>query len=441
MKNGNPWEDRDWSCPLLETKDDSPSDPPVDTAEIKALIEKHGSAVEDIRKNGDQAIKDAEGRLDKKFEDVLTKDAGEKINAHITKLEEKVKSLRLEAKRPIFLDGSGQKQELTEAQMEHKAAFDKFFRKGTEDGLRDLESKALSVGVDPEGGYTVPIEMEAGFDRLTREFSNMRNIARVQQISGTTYKRQIDHGGATSGWVGERQARPETGTPTLSEQRFEVHELYANPTATQNILDDSTISIEAWLAEEVAFEFAKQEGLAFVSGDGVGKPKGFLAHTNVENDNWGWGKIGYKNSGASGGFPTEVGAASDSLIDLIYSLKRVWRGNAHFLMNDKTIGTLRKLKDADGNPLWHSHLTSGEPDQILGYRVGIMPDMPDLDDSGKFPIAFGNFQRGYLVLERQGTRVLRDPFTKKPYVQFYTTKRVGGGVLHYEAYKLLRVGT
>ena len=232
---------------------------------------------------------------------------------------------------------------------------------------------------------------------------------------------------------------PFPGTaPTLAELEFPAMELYAMPAATQTLLDDSAVDIDAWIAHEVETAFAEQEGTAFVTGDGNKKPTGFLDYTQVAEASWAWSKIGYLATGVDGDFAaTDPG---DKLVDLVFALKAGYRGNAHFVMNRKTQGEVRKLKDGDGNYLWQPGHQAGVPPTLMGFPVTEAEDMPDIG-SDTTPIAFGDFSRGYLVVDRIGTRILRDPYSAKPYVLFYTTRRVGGGVQDFDAIKLLKFGT
>lgn len=317
---------------------------------------------------------------------------------------------------------------------EHAKAFDQFFRKGAEAGLKDLEIKAgLSTLSDPDGGYTVPEQVDTTIDRVAMEVSAIRRLATTMRIGTDTYKKLVNQGGASSGWVGEKGARAETDTPTLTQIAINTKEIYANPAATQALLDDSTINIAAWLAGEVNIEFAEQENEAFITGDGVEKPKGILGYTNITNASYAWGKVGFIPTGAASTFTN-----TDKLIDLQHALKSIYRNGAAWLMNDATQAHVRKFKDGDGAYIWRPGLDAGAPNTILGKMVEIDDNMPDIG-AGEYPIAFANFKRAYLIIDRIGVRVLRDPYTNKPFVHFYTTKRVGGGLVMYEAIKLMKV--
>ena len=210
------------------------------------------------------------------------------------------------------------------------------------------------------------------------------------------------------------------------------------PAATASLLEDTVVDLDQWISSEVEAAFAEQEGTAFVAGDGVNKPKGFLDYTEVAESSWVWGQIGYVVTGVSGALPASH--PSDVLIDTVYALKAGYRQNANWVMNRKTQGSVRKLKDADGNYLWQPPAAAGQRAMLMGFPLVEAEDMPDAG-ANTTPIAFGDFGRGYLVVDRTGVRVLRDPYSAKPYVLFYTTKRVGGGVQDFDAIKLLKYGT
>jgi HK97 family phage major capsid protein len=241
--------------------------------------------------------------------------------------------------------------------------------------------------------------------------------------------------GPAVGWVGETDARPQTSSPVLDELSFPAMELYAMPAATAVLLEDSAVNLDQWIAQEVEQVFATQEGTAFVSGDGSNKPKGFLSYTTVADASWSWGNIGYIASGAAGAFPSSN--PSDVLIDFIYAVKAPYRQNANFVMNRKTQATVRKFKDSTGNYIWQPPAVAGGRASLMGFPVIESEDMPDIA-ANALSIAFGDFGSGYLVVDRAGVSVLRDPYTAKPYVLFYTTKRVGGGVQNFEAIKLMK---
>ncbi|HYD37291.1 MAG TPA: phage major capsid protein [Allosphingosinicella sp.] len=310
---------------------------------------------------------------------------------------------------------------------------DNYLRKGLETGV---ELKALSSLTDAAGGYAVPEELDSEIGRLLTSISPIRSIANVVKVGSAGYRKLVATGGTPSGWVSETAARPETGTPAFTEIAPPSGELYANPAASQAMLDDAAFDVEAWLAQEIATEFARAEGSAFVSGNGVNRPKGFLAAPNsAQGDSTRpFGTVQYLATGAAGGFGA---SAPDKLIDLVQTLRPPYRQGAVFVMNSATASQIRKLKTADGAFLWQPGLTAGQPDILLGYPVVEAEDMPDVA-ADSLSIAFGNFRAGYLIAERIETQILRDPFTNKPFVHFYATKRVGGQVANSEAIKLLK---
>lgn len=365
--------------------------------------------------------------------DPLTLEKIERANADITTLTSAVNEAKA-AIDALRVGGGGSEGVSAEAR-EHATAFNQFFRKGAEAGLRELEVKAaLTTDSDPSGGYLVPEQTDAEIDRVLGTVSAIRSISRVVSIGGGTYKKIVNLGGTGSGWVAERAARPETGSPSLSEISINAGELYANPATTQRLLDDASFDVERWLAEEVSVEFAEEEGAAFVSGDGINKPRGFLSYTTAANASYAWGGLGYVVTGAAADFASSN--PGDALIDLYYGLKAGYRAGASFVTSDAILGKIRKFKDGQGNYLW-APPTADMPGTILGKPVVTDDNMPNVA-AGAFPVAFGNFSRGYLISDVGATAVLRDPYTNKPYVHFYTTKRVGGAVVNFEAIKLLK---
>jgi len=329
---------------------------------------------------------------------------------------------------------------LSGEQIAHKEAFAHFMRKGTQEGLAEIEAKALSTGVTTDGGFAVPTEIDGQIESLLIETSPIRQVARVVEIGSSDWKTLVSVSGAAPvGWVGETAPRTETDTPTFQEVVPPLGEIYANPAATQAMLDDAFFNVEEFLAENIAEEFASAEGAAFVAGDGINKPKGFLqAPTATAGDaTRAFGTLQYVPTGVAGGFPATNPA--DILFDVIDALRPGYRQGAVWVMNSATANRVRKFKDSSGQYLWLQGLVADTPDRLLGYPVVISEDMPVIATDG-LSIAFGNFRRGYVITDRRGVRVLRDPFSNKPFVHFYTTKRVGGGVVNSQAIKLLKFG-
>ncbi|WEK02782.1 MAG: phage major capsid protein [Candidatus Devosia phytovorans] len=395
----------------LETKAGAGSD-------IAALFAEFSGAFEEFKRTNDQRIAEIEKRGSA---DTLLEGKLDRLNAVLDGQKAALDRVALERARPA-LDGKA-----ASLGGEYKAAFASYVKRG--------EEKALQIGVNADGGYVVPPETETEITRLMTAVSPIRAIAGVRQVSGAVYKRPISVTGPQVGWVGETAARPVTNSQTLAELSYPTMELYAMPAATSAFLDDAAVDVGQWIAEEVNAAFAAQETTAFVTGNGVNKPTGFLAATAVNEINWSWGNLGYVPTGVAGALPAT--SASDVLIDLVYALKAGYRQNASWVMNRKTQGTLRKLKDADGNYLWQPAATADGKARFMGFDLVEAEDMPGIA-AGSMSIAFGDFKRGYLIVDRQGVSVLRDPFSSKPYVLFYTTKRVGGGIADYDAIKLLK---
>ena len=315
---------------------------------------------------------------------------------------------------------------------EIKGFVDGYLRKG-----RENELKSINGLTSAEGGYAVPRQIDAAIAARLKSISPIRSIAQVVQTGSAGYRKLVTTGNTASGWVSETSARPETATPSFAEIVPPSGELYANPAASQAMLDDAMFDLEAWLADEIAMEFARAEGAAFINGNGTNRPKGFLtANTSLQDDTARpFGTLQHLVSGEAAGLGSVIELV---LIDLVHSLKSGHRQGASWVMNSATLAEVRKLKAADGSFIWQPGLVEGQPDRLLGYPVVEAEDMPDVA-AGAFPIAFGNFRAGYLIAERSATTILRDPFTNKPFVHFYATKRIGGQVLDSDAIKLLKI--
>jgi len=401
------------------------------------LIGRINNAFEQFKQDNDARLKG----IEKKFDDVVQSEKVDRINADISSMQDALNQLN--ASLAVMRVGSASDDQLSPEKREYAKAFDRFFRRGIENNLRDLEVKAaVRSDSDPDGGYTVPEQLESTIDRVLATVSAMRGEAQVMSISTGTYKKLVGQGGTSSGWVGQRESRSETNTSTLSQLEFPAMELYANPAATQTLLDDSAVNIEEWLASEVAIEFAEEEGAAFVSGTGINQPRGFLSYDTVADASYSWGKLGFIVTGEAADFIAEDPV--DPFINLVYALKQGYRQNAKWIMNKASQAKVRKFKDDSDNYMWTPPFMGGvqvaQPATFLGYPI-IDDDNMSSVGANAFPVAFGDFRRGYLIVDRVGVRVLRDPFTNKPYVHFYTTKRVGGGVQNFEAIKLLKCST
>ena len=327
-----------------------------------------------------------------------------------------------------------------EIDVPHQKAFGAYLRSGDDDGLRhlELEEKALSTAVTGDGGYLVDPVTSERIETVLKGAASVRAIANVVSVDATAYDVLVDHNDIGAGWASETADATETGTPQVERISIPLHELSALPKASQRLLDDTAFDVEGWLAERIADKFARAESDAFINGDGSDKPNGFLTYPAVDDASWTWGSLGYVATGADGDF--DATNPSDAVVDLVYALGARYRTNGSFVMNSKTAGAVRKMKDADGRFLWSDGLAAGEPARLMGYPVLIAEDMPDIA-SDATAIAFGDFHAGYTIADRPDLRILRDPYSAKPNVLFYATKRVGGDVSDFAAIKLLKFST
>ena len=404
--------------------------------ELKKLIEDLGRAFEAFKAENDTRIKAVEA---KGSADPLIQAKIDKINAdldQITAMKTQLETLQTAVARSEFKGGG--KTELDRIKSEHRAAFEKWFRRGGEAQealVRNLQIQAgLSTLSDPDGGYLItPPEFDSAIDRVASTMSAMRRLATVRTIGTDTYKKLVNQGGSTSGWVGEKESRTETDTATLAQIVINTKEVYAMPGCTQISLDDATIDLAAWLADEATIEFVEEEGSAFITGDGVAKPHGIAGYTFALDSAYAWGKVGYIASGHA----TLINNA-DKLMDVTLALKPMYLNGASWLMNRATVGKIRQLKDGDGNYIWRPGMELGAPNALFGYPVNTDDNVASIG-AGTYPAFFGNFKRAYLIIDRMGIRVLRDPYTSKGNVLYYCTRRVGGGITSYESIKALKV--
>jgi len=405
----------------IETKMNAPSGA---NADARAITAEMLAAFEALKAANDARLEEIEKRG---AADPLVEAKLKRIETSLDQQRTALERLALEQARPAM------GEDPRKADTEHKSAWGSYLRRGDEAGLHRIDFKSVNVGTESQGGYVAPPELDRLIEQRLMASSPMRQIASVRQTSATVFRKPVSMG-AQSAWAAETGARNETTAPSLELLEFPAAELYAMPAATQTLLDDAYADIDEWLADEVEASFAAQESAAFVTGNGTNKPRGFLDYTMIADASHAWDKIGFILSGAAGAFAASDPA--DKLIDLIYALKSQFRANARFVMNRRTVSAVRKLKDADDNYLWRPGM-AGEAASLLGYPVTEIEDMPDIA-ANAFSIAFGDFRRGYLIVDRQGARVLRDPYSAKPYVLFYTTKRVGGGVQNFDAIKVLK---
>lgn len=366
--------------------------------------------------------------------DVLTREKVDRLNQLVEGLQEKVTRQAIAAKRaPLDLATMAYDPQ----QSEHGKAFNAFIRKGIEADLLSLERKAMSAGSDPEGGYLIPAELSSRIVLRQRDLTPMRQLATVMEISGDALEMLSDRNEAEANWVAETASRSETSTPNLAKVRIPVHEISAQPKASQKLLDDAQINVEEWLALKVADRFARREADAFINGDGIARPRGLLTYavSASDDDSRAANQIQYVASGTSGGFASTNPA--DKLLDMVYKLKAAYLPRASWLMPRSVSSAIRKLKGGDGNYLWQVSLQAGQPPTLLGFPVFFSEDMPAMG-ANSLSLAFGDFGEAYTIVDRTGIRLLRDPYTDKPNVKFYTTRRVGGDVVNFDALKLMR---
>lgn len=394
--------------------------------EVRAAQNELMSAFEAFRAANDQRLAEIE---QKSSADVLLEEKVDRIDRSLTRAQASLDRLSLAGLRP----GTQPAPDLD--RQEAKAAWAGFMRRGDESALAAIEAKSLSVGVASDGGHVAPPEVQATIDRRIIAASPMRRLASIRTTSANIFRKPIAISAPAVGWVAETGTRTETATPSLDLLSFPMGEIYAMAAATQTLLDDALLDMDQWLAGEIAESFSSAESIAFISGDGVNKPKGLLAYTAAPDASATWGQIGYLASGVAGAFP--AANPVDKLVDLTYAPKTPYRANASFLMNRRSVGLVRKFKDSAGQYIWQPSLVAGQPATLLGFPVVECEDMPDVSASG-LAIAFGDFEKGYLIVDRADVRVLRDPYTNKPFVMFYVTKRLGGGVQNFDAIKLLK---
>lgn len=396
---------------------------------LKGLLTEQNVAFEAFKKANDERIKDLEG---KGHADPLLEGKVDKANEDVSSIQAKLEELEKKMNRP----GAGGDPNEDQDAKEYEDAFSRFIKRGDISGVEELHTKRckdLNITTPSDGGYAVPDKLDRTILDLMVNESPMRSICSVIKIGGENYKKLVNLHGTASGWVDEDDARPKTDGPSLAQITPFMGEVYANPAATQTMLDDSFFNAEAWLASEVAAEFAEEEGTAFLSGNGTKKPKGILAYTLAETADATrtFGQL-EKLTAASA-----TAITTDEILEVIYSLNSKMRKNAKFMMNSTTTLLLRKLKiAATGAYAWQPSIQAGQPASLFGYSVVDNEEM-DAPTAALAPIIFGDFRRGYTIVDRMGIRSLRDPYTNKPYVQFYSTKRVGGMVTDSNALKVI----
>ncbi|MDD3182364.1 MAG: phage major capsid protein [Alphaproteobacteria bacterium] len=409
----------------------------IDMNEVQSASETLARAFEEYKSVNDMRLNELER---KGTVDVVVSDKLGRMDQSLTKLQDEVSSVKTVLRRPAMGFAQGGEAVLDDGQSEYKAAFMRYLTKGVEPDA-DMQIKDMSVIADQQGGYMVPSEMS---DRIvTRQFDTtpMRQISTVMSISSEAVDMLRDTNEAEAQWVSELGTRADTDQGAIGRIRIPVHELYAQPKATQKLLDDSIVNVESWLVDRVASKFSRRENTAFVSGDGVGQPRGFLSYSTAatSDDARTWGVLEHVATGVDGAFASSN--AADSLITLMNKLRSGYLPKASWLMPRSVVDAVRKFKEGGtGAYIWQPSLQAGMPATILGYPIVLADDMPAIA-SGSLSAAFGNFAEGYTIVDRIGLQTLRDPYTAAPFVKFRCSKRVGGDVVNFEAIKVLKFAT
>ena len=430
-----------------------------DLSEVKSLIEEQGRAWEEFKRTNDELIKakadgkaiadieaklanmtaaldESKKRADELFEEIKASKRPS-LGGGESDMQKEAKSFNDALRADMQSKGRPAAEISVDAYAQYKSAFVNLVRHGDLERLSADERKALSAGSDPDGGYLLPTPTVGRIVSKVYEQSVMRQIANVQSISTDALEGVVDNGDAGAGWVSETGTRSETTTPQVGKWRIEAHEMYAEPRVTQKLLDDAAVDVEMWLAGKIADKFARVEGTAFWSGTGTGQPRGLATYTTAAtgDDSRAWGQFEHVKSGANGDFHS---TKADPLQDLVGAMRDQYLAAAIFVMRREVRTKLRKLKEATSDRyLWEPSLQAGQPDRLLGYPVRIDQYMPSLA-TDSLSLAFGDFAEAYTIVDRLGIRTLRDPFTAKPYVKFYSTRRVGGGAVNFEAVKFLK---
>jgi HK97 family phage major capsid protein len=417
----------------------------AETPEVKAMLETFNKTFAEFKTANDDRLKAIEAGKN----DPVQAEKVDKINNALTDVQAEIGRI-MEKFAASDLAGSGASADIQAAARDfsktvgqdvsaedlgkYASGLDTYMRVGADNRRFSEVRNLMEVGSDPAGGYTVTPDLSGRIIKKIFETSPARQLFSVVSIGTDAMEGLIDRDDLTTGWVGEKQARPETDTPELGKWRIDVHEQYAMPKVTQKLLDDSGFDIEGWLSGKVADKFARTENSASFSGDGNNKPRGLLTYSTAATADAtrAWQVWEHIASGATGSITN-----TDFLINLVFALKAGYRANANFTMNRKTLGYIRTLKDGDGNYLWQPDFSQRQGGALLGYGIVEAEDMPDIA-SNALSIGFGDFKAAYQIVDRMGIRVLRDPYTEKGFVKLYTTKRIGGDAMDFDSAKFMK---
>lgn len=405
-----------------------------DILEVKNILEAQDKAWDEFKKANDARIKSIE---DKGYAPADLTEKVAKINGDLTELGRQLNAVEAKANRPTIEGSEGSKE--TPEQAEYRKAFGRFLRKGDDTGLMELQRKAMSSGSDPDGGYLIVPEMDRAIDRIAPTISAMSRLANVVTIGTSKYEKIVKTSGLSMRRIADGSAGGETTAPKYAKVAIEVYTAEVEPWVYNETLEDAFINLEADLAEEAAIGFAEGEGSEFITGNGVGAARGITGYDKVANASFEWGKVGFIVSGKSAAFASV--APADKVINLQHALKSQYRPGAVWLTNDTTLGTMRQLKDGSGAYyLWQPDPAAAFGGRFLGHPVEVDDNMPAIG-AGSYSLAFGNFRRGYTIVRRAGTSLIRDNITAKGTTKFNFRRRFGGGVTHFQAIKLMKFAT
>ncbi len=388
-----------------------------ENVEIKSALDEMLTAFEQFKHTNDERLDEIEKRQDA---DVLTEEKLARIDKRLSQLSKGVQSPALEV-------SASNRDEL-----EAKMAFSDYIRSGNAMAVANLSRRSYAATNGDDGALLVPDQTQLRLDNVVGMQSIMRQLAHVQQVMSGSYLNVVySDETASANWVGETAARAETNVAPLQEQRINFFEMVANPACTSQFVEDASVDVESWLVENLAESFAEVESEAFITGNGTSQPKGIVDVTLGTGDK----QVSALKSGQATKLGTDPVA---KLLDFSFGLDRRYRANASWLMNGSTLSEIRKLKDSDGNYIWVPNLSAGQAATLLGHPVYEESNMPDIA-ANALPIAFGDFKSAYMIIDRRGLSLLRDPYSNKPYIMFYCTRRVGGAVVNYKAYRLYQI--
>ena len=405
---------------------------------LEGMKAKQAEAVGVVRAALDVEIAELKGKLEELTAKEVDGDVALKSDLEDVARKSDLEDIIAKMQAPGFISGMGE----PEVSIERKS-FDEFVRKG-EDRMMEYKAADLQASTDASGGFSVPEELRREIIRIENEMSPMRSVCDVRSAGTSDVKQLVAHGAAASGWVGETAARTQTTTPDLAQRTAVFGEVYAMPRAYQHMLEDSFFDAEAWLAEEVGRQFAEVSGTAFLSGDGSDKPVGILDGITVAADaavNDATGVYQVIDTGVDNALgATDIASAEFLRQQVIPALRTGYRSGARWMMNEQTYAEIATWKDANDQFYLNPDISQASATSLFGFPITINWDMENIDEAAdSFPIIFGDFRRAFQIIDRTGVSVLRDPYTSKGSVQFYTRKRVGSMKLDANAIKVVSV--